>query len=69
MTDYPTLSKAPHVQTWRVFSAAKSFRMRPYEIAYALTLLESHSYRKTRGVGGLIVNQNQPFRTTPSVSC
>ena len=46
----------------------KSFRMHSYEIAYALTLLESHSYRKTGGVGGLIVNHNQPLLTSLSVS-
>jgi len=40
--------KRSNVQTCQ----RKSFRMHSYEIAYALTLLESHSYRKTGGVGG-----------------
>jgi len=48
-------------------SSRKSFRMHSYEIAYALTLLESHSYRKTGGGGGLIVNQNQPSLPSPCI--
>ena len=55
----PTLKRS-NIQTCQ----RKSFRMHSYEIAYTLTLLESHSYRKTGG--GLIVNQNQPLPTTPS---
>ena len=56
----PTFKRS-NVQTCQ----RKSFIMHFYEIAYALTPLESHSYRKTGGVGGLIVNQNQPSLPFP----